>query len=288
MPDLLNRSADDMLAAMAAAFGARWPNVWWPRGTSAYDDCAACVSYYLFGLNSLGNPFYSYVSQIQNWGKSIGAWHAGHAGVQRGDVLAFDWDGDGDPDHTEVVVAVSSGGSIVTSRGTNSNPGDDMRDRSRSASYILSYVRPPYPGTTSAGTGGAVTIQPTTPSAPAISPLLEDDMPYILSSSLGQTLISGDHAVGFATPAEVQTTSGSGVPTVAVSPRMHTALLGALNLKTGLPIVVSVTGDPTIYALAGDELVPLSEKTTVQGLQNQGAPQITIAPAERDRLLQKQ
>lgn len=155
MPDLLNRSLDDMLAAMAAQFGTKWPNPWWPKGISAYDDCAACVSFYLFGLNSLGNPFYSYVSQIQTWGRNLGVWHAGHAGVQRGDVLAFDWDGDGDPDHTEIVVSVSSGGSIVTSRGTNSNPGDDMRDRTRSAGYILSYIRPPYPGTTAAANGGA-------------------------------------------------------------------------------------------------------------------------------------
>lgn len=158
MPELLDRSADDMLAAMAASFGTQWPNAWWPNGRSSYDDCAACVSYFLFGLNSLGNPFYSYVSQIQSWGRTRGIWHAGHAGVQRGDVLAFDWDGDGDPDHTEIVVAVSSGGAIVTSRGTNSNPGDDMRDRTRSAGYILSYIRPPYPGTTTAVDGGFTQI----------------------------------------------------------------------------------------------------------------------------------
>ncbi|UAJ80144.1 CHAP domain-containing protein [Leifsonia sp. ZF2019] len=158
MPDLLQRSVDDMLAAMEEQFRTRWPNPWWPKGISAYDDCAACVSFYLFGLNSLGNPFYSYVSQIQTWGRNLGVWHPGHAGVQRGDVLAFDWDGDGDPDHTEIVVSVSSGGSIVTSRGTNSNPGDDMRDRTRSAGYILSYIRPPYPGTTSAADGGATLI----------------------------------------------------------------------------------------------------------------------------------
>ncbi|GIT80172.1 hypothetical protein LLS1_18410 [Leifsonia sp. LS1] len=158
MPDLLNRSADDMLAAMAAQFETKWPNPWWPKGISAYDDCAACVSFYLFGLNSLGNPFYSYVSQVQTWGRNLGVWHAGSAGVRRGDVLAFDWDGDGDPDHTEIVVSVSSNGSIVTSRGTNSNPGDDMRDRTRSAGYILSYIRPPYPGTTTAGTGTSTPI----------------------------------------------------------------------------------------------------------------------------------
>ncbi|WP_431218371.1 CHAP domain-containing protein [Leifsonia xyli] len=144
MPELLNRSPDEVLAAMGASFGTTWPNPWWPSGNSAYDDCAACLSYYLFGLNSFGNPYYTYVSQIQNWGRDRGVWHPGSDGVQPGDVLAFDWDGDGDPDHTEIVVAVSPGGSTVTSRGTNSNPGDDLRDRTRSAGYILSYIRPPY------------------------------------------------------------------------------------------------------------------------------------------------
>lgn len=161
MPELLNRSVDEMLAAMAGQFGKKWPNPWWPKGISAYDDCAACVSYFLFGLNSLGNPFYSYVSQIQAWGKQRGVWHAGHVGLQRGDVVAFDWEGDGDPDHTEIVVTVSSGGSIVTSRGTNSNPGDDMRDRTRSAGYVLSYIRPPYPGTTTVSNGASIPIERT-------------------------------------------------------------------------------------------------------------------------------
>jgi len=184
MPELLDRSVDDMLAAMSADFGQTWPNRWWPKGNAAYDDCAACVSFFLFGLNSVGNPFYSYVSQIQAWGRARGVWHAGHAGVQRGDVLAFDWDGDGDPDHTEIVVAVSSGGSIVTSRGTNSNPGDDMRDRTRSAGYILSYIRPPYPGTTTAGGAGSTDI----PTGDEFDMASLDDLKKIVDDALNTRL----------------------------------------------------------------------------------------------------
>lgn len=119
------------------------------------------------------------------------------------------------------------------------------------------------------------------------STLLEDDMPYILSSDAGQTLITGDHAIGFAGPSEVQTTMSSGVPTVAVSKRMHNAILAELSKKTGLPVIVGVTGDSTIYALAGEKLVPLSSIATVQSIENQGAPQITITAVERDRLLGK-
>jgi len=286
MPELLNRTADEMLAAMAAAFGTRWPNPWWAKGNSAYDDCAACVSYYLFGLNSLGNPFYTYVSQIQNWGRDRGLWHPGHAGLRRGDVLAFDWDGDGDPDHTEIVVSVSSGGSIVTSRGTNSNPGDDMRDRTRSAGYVLSYIRPPYPGTSAATDGDATPI--TEPEKPARSPFWkEDDMPYILSSGAGQTFITDGHPIGFDSSDEVMTTSASGVPTVAVSKRMHNAILTELGRKVGLPIIVNVTGDKTIYTLTGDRLIGLAAGASVQSLLNAGAAQITIDPRDRDHLLTK-
>lgn len=158
MPDLLNRSMEDMLAAMAARFGARWPNDWWPHGNPTYDDCAACVSYFLFGLNSYGNPFYSYVSQLQNYFAAQGRRTWGNGGIQRGDILAFSWTQDRDSfDHTEIALGPVSPMGLITSRGTNSNPGDDLRDRTRSAAYVVSYSRPAYPGTSTAG-GGAKPI----------------------------------------------------------------------------------------------------------------------------------
>lgn len=161
MPDLLDRSLEDMLAAMAAQFGVRWPNPWWPTGNAAYDDCAAAVSFYLFGLNSSGNPRYSYVSQLQNYFDGLGRRSWGHAGIQRGDVLAFSWTKDPNSfDHTEIALGPVSPAGLITSRGTNSNPGDDMADRTRSASYVVSYSRPAYPGTTSASLGGKKITDP--------------------------------------------------------------------------------------------------------------------------------
>ncbi len=152
MPDLLNRSLEDMLAAMAGQFQVRWPNPWWPTGNAAYDDCAACVSYFLFGLNSSRNPFYSYVSQLQNYFAGQGRRTWGNKGIQRGDVLAFSWTQDANSfDHTEIALGPVSPAGLITSRGTNSNPGDDMRDRTRSAAYVVSYSRPAYPGTSAAG-----------------------------------------------------------------------------------------------------------------------------------------
>ncbi len=152
MPDLLERSLEDMLAAMASTFGTSWPNPWWPTGNSGYDDCAADVSYFLFGLNSARNPFYSYVSQLQNYFAAQGRRTWGNAGIQRGDVLAFSWTKDRNSfDHTEIALGPVSPAGLITSRGTNSNPGDDQRDRTRSASYVVSYSRPAYPGTSAAG-----------------------------------------------------------------------------------------------------------------------------------------
>ena len=174
MSDLLNRSMEDMLAAMAARFGARWPNDWWPHGNAAYDDCAAAVSYFLFGLNSYQNPFYSYVSQLQNYFAAQGRRTWGHAGIQRGDVLAFSWTQDPNSfDHTEIALGPVSPAGLITSRGTNSNPGDDMRDRTRSAAYVVSYSRPAYPGTTSASTDAKPIQTPTQPIEE------EDDMPTL-------------------------------------------------------------------------------------------------------------
>lgn len=135
-------------------------------------------------------------------------------------------------------------------------------------------------GTTAAGLGSTpiTTSHPSTP--------LEDDMPYILSSSAGQTLIADGRPFGIQGPAEVGQISGA--PVVGVSSRLHNAILTELA-KRDVPIaVVGVSGgDKTIYALIGGELIPLTATTTVQSMQNAGAQTIIISPAERDRLLSK-
>jgi CHAP domain len=143
MPNLVVGSAQEALDKLKSQWGVWWPNPWWPTGNSSYNDCAACMSWCLFNLNG-NQPYYTYVSEIQNWGAGIGVKHMGGAGMQPGDVVGFDWTGDGGYDHTEMVVSVS--GSSFVSRGTNSSGGDDLIDRQRSTSQVLSYVRPPYAG----------------------------------------------------------------------------------------------------------------------------------------------
>lgn len=160
MPEPI-RSLESTLGVMAQYGGTSWPNPWWPTGNPAYDDCAAAVSWAVFGLNSYGNPFYSYVSQIQNYFASIGRRYWGRSGIQRGDILAFSWTQDpASFDHTEIALGPVSPMGLITSRGTNANPGDDMRDRTRSAAYVVSFARPNYAGSSTPAGGGGSTIIP--------------------------------------------------------------------------------------------------------------------------------
>lgn len=175
------RSLEETLALMARYGGTRWPNPWWPSGNSNYDDCAAAVSWALFGLNSYNNPFYSYVSQIQNYFSGLGRRTWGRSGIQRGDVLAFSWTQDPNSfDHTEIALGPVSPSGLITSRGTNSNPGDDMRDRTRSASYVVSFSRPDYAGGSSSASDGNATL------IPAETPIQEDDMALYTRIGSGQ------------------------------------------------------------------------------------------------------
>lgn len=141
------RSREGTLNLMAQYGGWSWPNPWWPQADNRSEDCAACVSWALFGLSGGGGPYFTLVSQIQNHFAAQNRREWGNAHIQRGDVLAFSWTKDRDSfDHTEIALGPVSGNGLITSRGTNSNPGDDLRDRTRSASFVVSYSHPDYSG----------------------------------------------------------------------------------------------------------------------------------------------
>ena len=69
------------------------------------------------------------------------------SGYQRGDVVIYDWSGDGRPDHCGIVSAVLSGGVRAiegnTAVGNDSDGGEVMR-RTRKNQQILGAVRPAY------------------------------------------------------------------------------------------------------------------------------------------------
>lgn len=71
--------------------------------------------------------------------KGRGQWHSGTAGIRRGDVLFYDWEGDGVSDHVGVVEYVDSAG-VHTIEG-NSNNRYERRVRNAN---IVGYGRPAY------------------------------------------------------------------------------------------------------------------------------------------------
>lgn len=110
--------------------------------------CAMFVSYCFYNA---GLPLlittpkgFCYCPYGVAWFKNKGWWHTS---PKVGDVVFYNWSGDGVADHVGIVEKVNPNGSIVaiegnTSLGNDSNGGQVMR-RTRS-SNILGYGRPPY------------------------------------------------------------------------------------------------------------------------------------------------
>jgi uncharacterized protein (TIGR02594 family) len=82
-----------------------------------------------------------WVPSIESWGKSEGRFIEGGARPQPGDIIIFDWQGDGLSDHTGIVERVDRDGTVHTIEGNSS---DMVRRRSyaQDASSIAGYVRP--------------------------------------------------------------------------------------------------------------------------------------------------
>lgn len=156
MPNVL-QSREATISKMLTQSGVSWPNPWWPNGRSSYDDCAAAVSWALFGLND-GQPFQTYVSGvIERAGLTK---YNGSYGLQRGDVVGFLWGGDNNYDHTELALSEADSRGNFQTIGTNAAPSDAMAIRARNTRYVVAYARPAYLAST-AGDGGDVLIQPT-------------------------------------------------------------------------------------------------------------------------------
>lgn len=111
--------------------------------------CAMFVSYCFYNnglpLNIERKEGFAWCPSGVDWFKAKGWWHTQNPQV--GDVVFYDWNGDGEAKHVGMVEKVNSDGSIVaiegnTSVGNDSNGGQVMR-RNRDA-YIKGYGRPPY------------------------------------------------------------------------------------------------------------------------------------------------
>ena len=117
---------------------------------------AWCVIFiwWLFRLCGLSHLFYgggkcASCSVLMGWAKSHGQWVT--KGYRKGDLLLYDWNGDGKPEHIGLCVSVSSGKVTAiegnTSTGSNSDGGEVMQ-RTRSISSVLGAVRPAYGAST--------------------------------------------------------------------------------------------------------------------------------------------
>ncbi len=198
MPAVLG-TLEGTIAKMAAYLGTRWPNPWWPTGVSAYDDCAACVSWALFGLNGR-QPFQTYVSGVIE--RSGLEFHRGSSGLRRGDAVGFLWGGNNNYDHIELALSSPDGAGNFQTIGTNASPTDNMAVRWRNTRYVVAYGRPGY----------------LSPAGGGESPIEEDDFmamskadyDYLLNavrrSSAGRLFYDAG-ASGALTPADFWTTN---------------------------------------------------------------------------------
>src|ERR1044072_672936 len=95
--------------------------------------------------------------------QAAGEWHVGASGIQRGDIVFFDWSGTnsvGAIDHVGIVTSVS-GSTVYTIEG---NIGNVCARKVRYENYIAGYGRPKYPAASkpsgSTGSGSTVKYQP--------------------------------------------------------------------------------------------------------------------------------
>ncbi|MFD4474719.1 endo-1,4-beta-xylanase [Streptomyces sp. NPDC058471] len=124
------------------------------RNGSYYASAAWCDEFITWAAFMSGNydavcagtDFAYTVSHAQKF-KDKGQWNTDTAGIRRGDILFFDWDGSNSIsaiDHVGIVTGVN-GRDVLTIEG---NTSDSCARRVRNADSIVGYGRPAYVGTT--------------------------------------------------------------------------------------------------------------------------------------------
>jgi len=109
------------------------------RGSEAY--CADFVSWI---STHAGAPLnYCNCSELERHLKQTGNWK-GRGNPQPGDIVLFDWNGDGKPDHVGLVEGVNSDGSLRTIEGNTSNSAgaEGVWRRTRSMASVVGFGNP--------------------------------------------------------------------------------------------------------------------------------------------------
>lgn len=135
----------------------------WYGFTSRQPWCACFVSWCADQCGFIEQgiiPRYSFCPSGVDWFKQRNQWQNNTYTPKAGDIVFFDWQGDGISDHTGIV-QYAENGSIVTVEGNTSNisngNGDSCQVRTRSPSMIMGYGTPAYQDTGS-GSGIDLTI----------------------------------------------------------------------------------------------------------------------------------
>ncbi len=124
---------------------------WYGLNYNPYCDMA--ISYWAEqsgNLDVVGR--FAYCPSHVNWFKSRNQWHSRSVAVKAGDIVFFDWAGDGVADHVGIVEKDAPAGAAVstieanTSAGTagSQSNGDGVYRRTRYRSTILGFGRPAY------------------------------------------------------------------------------------------------------------------------------------------------
>lgn len=126
-----------------------------------YPWCAAFIwdVFRMAGHSSLfiGGEKSAYCPYIEGWAKKNGQWVT--SGYRKGDLVLFDWDGDGVADHIGFVLDWSG------SKGTTiEGNADDMVQRLvRYADHVKGAYRPVYPASGDSGTPAPAPVKPSVP-----------------------------------------------------------------------------------------------------------------------------
>lgn len=151
----LTRTREEALTIAGAGLGTHWPNPWWPGGSPSHNDCAAFVSWALYGLNGR-TPFITWVPDFMKLAVEQGRWTEGATGLQRGDLPIFDWHGRGSRDHIGIALEGARGNRVLVRQTNNAGSRGGARDAAADLSYstalVLGHYRPPYAASGSSGT----------------------------------------------------------------------------------------------------------------------------------------
>lgn len=177
---------------------------WTPR--TDVDDCALFQSAMVFGDRS-------YACWNVDGFKSIGGgtYHRGPAGLRVGDVVLFDWDGNGVGNHTENAESSPDAAGNFRTLGANGRGSIAVAFRTQNTRYVLGYFRPSWPASPA-----------TPPAKPAagtttITEQKVDDIMLILDNGIGQALLTGSSLTNIPSSDDVKALQRAGVPSAKVS-----------------------------------------------------------------------